>query len=216
MLAKGPDGAVNYQESFQRAENARQHLERRLGAGDIPPAKPEDYVFTPPAEMADFKLDDTAAAAFKAKAHKWGMTQAQYEGVMGEYMALVPSLMQGGARLSAAAATEELKKVWQEPAVFQRGLADAGKATSALPADLQSALQEFGTNPAVLRALAYFGAEMRDPVPPNGGVPPGGGGFDPYSPEVVAIVNNPRHPRQAEVAKARQQYFEAKAAAAKA
>ena len=105
--------------------------------------------------------------AFKAKALEHGITGKQFEFMMGAYLQAVPDLMEGAAKMTADEARAELQKTWATPADLEANLGNATRALRGLPPDVQESLREFGTMPAVLRALAHFGQQMREDRPPS-------------------------------------------------
>ena len=163
---KSGDGKLDTAASLAKALEHRDHLERRLGAGDLPPKSPAEYTFEPPAELKDFELTSDRFNEFKTEAHKAGMTQAQFQLAMKAYLAAVPDLMAGAAKLSANEARAELQKVWPVTADFEKNLDVATRAMRLLPADLQEATRAYGTDPVFLRVLQHFGAQTVEGTSP--------------------------------------------------
>lgn len=197
--------AVNWEQTARKAEQARQHLEKRLGAGDTPPASAAEYAFTMPKDMKDFELAPERVEKFKSEAHAKGITQQQFEWMMGAYMQSVPDLMAGSARMSAQEARAELGKVWTTGDAMSAGLDAGSRAMRALPADLQDAARELGTNPTFVRAMAYFGEQMREDRPPSGQTPAPAG-------DVRTLMGSPaymdpRHPDHQRVSEQVRQHF---------
>lgn len=196
--------------TMAKALEQRAHLEKRLGAGDLPPKTAAEYAFTPPEELKDFEFNSERMGAFKEQAHKLGFTGEQFEFAMSSFLAAVPDLMQGAAKLTASEARAELQKVWTTSQELDAGVTNAKRALSGLPKDLQEATREFGTNPAFLRAMAYFGGQMReDTQPPNAGASvPAGSREELMRSEAYT---NPKHPQHAtisaQVAKLYEQQF---------
>lgn len=181
--------------SFEKVEQARAHLEQRLGKGDVPPADPTGYTFTMPEALKGLELDESLLNGFKTESHKNGFTQEQYQFAMGKFLESVPVLMAGAAKLSGDQARAELQKVWSTPADMQNNLSAAAKAVQALPKELQDATVEFGTNPAFLRAMAHFGQQMREDAPPRGGnEQPPAGNVDIKALERHPAYLDPKHP----------------------
>ncbi len=179
LLARVPEkfhvkqgDALDTAASLAKALEHREHLEKRLGAGDLPPKTAAEYAFTPPPELKDFEFKTGRMEQFREGFHKLGGTQELYQFVMGQYIDAVPDLMEGAAKLSATEARAELQKVWPVTADYETGIGNAQRALRGLPADLQEATREFGTDPAFLRVLAYFGNQMREDRPPGAGGAP--------------------------------------------
>ena len=122
----GADGKLDLAASSQMLSDSYRNLERTRGAAA--PATASDYQFTPPDELKDMKFDDALSSAFRERAHKAGLSQEQYQFVMGEYVKLVPEMLNGAAAESAAHAREELSRVWQSPAVFEAQINNAARA----------------------------------------------------------------------------------------
>ena len=163
---KAGDGKLDTAASLAKALEHRDHLERRLGAGDLPPKSAAEYSFEPPAELKDFELTSDRFNEFKTEAYKAGFTQAQFQLAMKAYLGAVPDLMAGAAKLSANEARAELQKVWPVTADFEKNLDVATRAMRLLPADLQEATRAYGTDPVFLRVLQHFGAQTVEGTSP--------------------------------------------------
>jgi hypothetical protein len=202
---KGTDGKVDAEATLLKQAESYTSLEKLKG--NVAPAKPSDYTFTPPEEFKDLKLDDAMSANFRERAHAKGLSQEQYAFVMGEYISLVPEVLNSVVQASAAEARAELSKVWQSPAVFEAQINNASRAISNLPADIQQEVHaRFGRDPLFLRAAAAFGQEQREDRSPQN--PDGGTG----AATIEAIMKdpayrNPRDPRHAEVSARAQAFF---------
>lgn len=170
-VVKGADGAVDHAQTLAKLTDGYSAAVKRIGTGDLPPDTPDKYTFTKPEALKDVALDDTLTADFKERAHKAGLTNAQFEFVMGEYFEMVPSVLGAAAAVTAEEARAELQKVWTAPADFQANLAAGQRAVSALPENLQKQIVEggLGTNPVMAQVLAAFGREMREDRPPGAG-----------------------------------------------
>lgn len=200
VVVKAADGATDWEATARNAEKARQHLEKRLGAGDTPPASPAEYTYTVPEELGEFTLQPERLDAFKAEALANGVTGKQFEWMMSSYLKAVPDLMEGAATLSANEARAELAKVWTAPDAMSQGLDSATRAIRALPPELQAATREYGTNPVFLRAMAHFGQQLReDRAPAGGSTPPA---QDIATLEAGAAYRDPKHPDHARVSAA--------------
>ena len=207
VLAKGADGATDWEATARNAEKARQHLEQRLGAGDVPPKTAAEYAFQMPDEFKDFELKSERLEAFKNEALQHGITGKQFEFMMGQYLKAVPDLMEGAAKLTADQARAELSKTWAQPQQMEQGLSNATRALRALPADLQDATAELGTNPAFLRAMAHLGAQMREDTPPSNPNPAAPAGDVQTLMRSEAFMN-PKHPDHARVSAQVRSFYE--------
>jgi len=196
----GADGKLDLNASSQKLGDSYRNLERTKGA--TPPASANDYTFTPPDDMGDLKFDDALSAGFRERAHKAGISQDQYQFLMGEYATLVPQMLGAAAELSAAEARTELSKVWQSPAVFEAQLSHASHAISAAPQHLREDLHSrFGRDPAFLQFAAWMGAQMQEdraPANPDGG---NGGGQTVEQMMSDPAYRDPKHPNHAALSK---------------
>lgn len=170
---KGDGDKLDPAATLAKALEHRDHLEKRLGAGDLPPKTAAEYAFEMPEEFKDFKLKDERLTGFKERALAKGVSGETFKWMMGEYLQAVPDLMEGAAAMSATQARAELQKVWTQPAEMDRGIDNASRALRALPKPLFEATRDMGTNPAFLQAMAHFGAQLREDRPPadGGGAP---------------------------------------------
>jgi hypothetical protein len=194
VLAKREDGQPDWEATARNAEKARQHLEKKLGTGDIPPASAAEYTFAPPEELKDFALKDDRIEAFKSEALKHGLTKGQFDFVMTKFLESAGDLMEGAAKLTATQARTELQKYWPTTSEIESNLQNASRAIRGLPADLQQATVELGTNPAFLRAMAFYGAQTREDAPPSNSLPPNSGGASIESLMASEAYRNQRHP----------------------
>lgn len=199
------EGKLDVEASSKKLAESYTNLEKvRTQA----PAKPDEYQFTPPEQFKDLQLDPEGQKAFRERAHKAGLSQSQFEFVMGEYFELVPSVLNAAAKMSADEARSELQKVWQSPAELQANMGAAERAVSMMPADLQEQIrQKYGTDPVFWQFAAQFGKETREDRPPSAG----GGGAPPVT-DVEAVMRseayrNPKHPDHARVSQQVQEFF---------
>lgn len=204
---KGEGDALDPAATLAKALEHRDHLEKRLGAGDLPPKSAAEYAFEMPEEFKDFQLKDERLAGFKDEALAKGITGEQFKWMMSSYLKAVPDLMEGAAAMTAAEARAELQKVWTQPADMDQGIDSASRALRALPKDLVEATRELGTNPVFLRAMAHFGTQLReDRAPSDGG---GGGQAQQTVEQLVAseAYRNPKHADHARVSKTVREHY---------
>ena len=163
------DGKLDLSASAQKLANSYAHAEKRIGSGDLPPEAPDAYAYTPPEDFKDLPLDAELSAAFKERAHKAGLTQSQYEMVMGEYFRIVPAMMEGRAAVSAADARAKLQEVWKDPGDYQAQMGNAQRFVTSLPEGLRAQfIGNYGTDPIMAQVAAHFGREMREDRPAGG------------------------------------------------
>ena len=163
------EGKLDLQASAQKLANSYAHAEKRIGSGDLPPEAPDAYAYTPPEDFKDLPLDAELSTAFKERAHKAGLTQSQYEMVMGEYFRIVPAMMEGRAAVSAADARAKLQEVWKDPSDYQAQMGNAQRFVTSLPEGLRAQfIGNYGTDPILAQVAAHFGREMREDRPAGG------------------------------------------------
>lgn len=197
---KGADGTIDQAQTIAKLADGYAAAVKRIGTGDLPPADPAKYAFTPPEEFKDVQLDQELTAGFRDRAHKAGLTQGQFEFVMGEYFRLLPSVMDAGAKVSAETARTQLAQVWTTPQQMQTNLDNGQRVMAALPESLQRQVVEsgLGANAVFAQVLARMGAEMREDRPPSQST-----GTAP-STDVQQLMSqpayrDPRHPEHAKV-----------------
>lgn len=202
----GADGSLDLVASSQKLAEGYAHAQRRIGTGDLPPDDPSKYTFAMPEALKDVPLDPSLTDAFRAEAHKHGLTQQQYEFVMGKYFDLVPSLLDGAAKITADEARTQLQQVWKSPAEFEAQMSNAQRAISLAPADVREALAELGTNPTFARFAAWVGGQMREDAPPrsSGTLQSSGSASELMASEAY---RNPKHPEHARVSEQVRELF---------
>lgn len=177
-LVKNEAGEVDWQATARKIDDGRSHLERRFGAGDVPPADVSGYKVAAPEQYAELLKDwnpaeDQALQSFLTNAHQAGMTQKQIDLVIGEY-GRVMSQVQGQIapptpEQQAEEAAKALGEVWKDPAEFEKNVGEAFKAGQKLAAKLGVDFDEFnaalGNNPMFIRLAAKLNAEMAEDVP---------------------------------------------------
>ena len=203
----GADGKLDLTASSQKLAEGYAAAAKKIGTGDVAPESPDAYQFTPPEAYKDVPLDADLSRSFRERAHKAGLTQAQFEFVMGEYFEVVPSVLNGAAALSAEQARTELQKVWPAQADYDANMIAVQRAVNAAPPDLQAKLAEkFGTDPLFSQFAALFGKEMReDRSPPPPGSQQGGAGVEVLM--TSEAYTNPKHPDHTRVSQQVQQHF---------
>lgn len=203
---KGDGDKLDPAATLAKALEHRDHLEKRLGAGDLPPKSAAEYAFEMPEDLKDFALKEDRVTAFKEEALAKGITGEQFKWMMSSYLKAAPDLMEGAAAMTAAQARAELQKVWTQPAEMDQGIDNASRALRALPKDLAEATRELGTNPAFLRAMSHFGAQLREDRPPGDG---GGAQAQQTVEQMMAseAYRNPKHADHARVSQAVREHY---------
>lgn len=216
VLVKAQDGATDWEQTARKAEQARQHLEKRMGSGDAPPKDVAGYEFKMPEKMEGFELKSERIDGFKAEALKHGISPAQFSWMMDSYLAAVPDLMEGAAKMSANEARTALQGVWAKPEEFTAGLTAAQTATKSLPADLQDAAQAYGTDPTFIRIMAWVGQQMGEDRPPSGAAPAAQQGGDVNALMASAAYRDRNHPDHQKVSQQVAAFFSSRQGAATA
>ncbi|BCD83601.1 hypothetical protein PSm6_00080 [Pseudomonas solani] len=87
------DGSLDLEQSSRKLAESYKHLETRMGSGDAPPKSFDEYA--PKIEAEGFNWDefkaDEGSQSFLKGAHAKGLTNAQVEFVLGEYLKAAPS-----------------------------------------------------------------------------------------------------------------------------
>ena len=161
--------ALDVEASARKLAESYAGLEKRVGSGDVPPKSADEYAVTVPDALKEAWQEDDRFKAFKTDALGAGLTQKQFDFVVGKYFNVMPELVQGAAQLDANKAAEELRKTWATDSEFKANVGDALKAFEkfADPED-RARIDEIGNNPVVLRMLAKIGKELGEgPGIPN-------------------------------------------------
>lgn len=209
---KNDKGELDVTATFRKVEEHRANLEKRLGAGDnIRPKTPDDYKVPESETIKAIGLDDATTKTFKAEAHEWGLSQAQYEKVMEKYATLAPQLINAGKELDAESTITTLKGVWKDD--FETNITGAysvaaklAKAAGVSEAEMDAAL---GNNPVGIRMLAAIAGEMKEDkssVSANGGSDAGGGGIETLL--AHPAYHDPKHPEHTAISKKVRDYYE--------
>lgn len=198
---KNDKGEVDPIASAAKVAEAYGQLEKRLGEGNRPKA-PADYKLPAlPEALKDVNLEGELTDAFRARAHKAGLSQAQFEFVMGEYLEFAPKLVNGGQAVSADETIAALKSTWGKDYETNAGNAWRGLTQVAQAAGLtvQEVEAELGNNAAFNRIMAAVGAQMREDTSINtGGQGAGAASMaDAAALQASEAFRNPKHPEHA-------------------
>jgi hypothetical protein len=174
---KKEDGTLDVEASSLKLAAAYTKLEKRMGTGDAPPKTVADYKVEIPETMKDYDIEkDKAFTEFRDRAHKAGMTQAQFDLVMGEYFRVAPELVGGSKALDAETCVNELRTTWKSDAQYKQEVGNAYKAAMAYGGDdAEGIMKDYGNDPRIVRMMARAGAELgEDKSPSSGGSLPAG------------------------------------------
>lgn len=180
------DGTLDLEQSSRKLAESYSHLEKRFGSGDAPPKTAEEYAPKIEVEGFDwdeFKSDDNAKSFLKG-AHAKGMTNAQVEFAVGEYLKMAPGLIEGAAQLTAQDATEALRGHWKTDQDMSAGVKASYRAVQAFANEgegvgsLDKLMSKYGNDPDFVAFAANIGKELREDVPVAGNGQASGGDFD--------------------------------------
>lgn len=172
----GADGKLDINASSRKMAEAYSNLEKRVGTGDLPPKTVEEYAPKLAVEGFDweeFKKDESSQAFLKG-AHAKGLTNAQVEYVLGEYLKAAPQLLEGSAMLDQQQAGEALRSEWKTDAEFKSNLGASYRAAQAFGGDgdglgsFAKLQAKFGNDPDFIAFTARIGREMNEDTVPGG------------------------------------------------
>lgn len=140
-------------------------LEKRMRDVGLPPESVEGYKFELPKELKDagVELDPKLSTGFRSKALELGLTQKQYEGVMGAYMENLAAVADQTSQLSFERAQSDLLAYYKTEDALKQAVGRAFKTFEAF-ADEKDAemIDVIGNIPAVIRILDKVGKEMAE------------------------------------------------------
>ena len=160
------DGSLDLEASARKVEEHRSNLEKRLGAGDIPPKSPSEYKLNIDEKYKDlFKAEDLAKdpalTSFLEKAHAEGMTQKGVDLFLNEWFERSSSLLDAKATMDAEACTNALKEVWKTDTEFKANNQAAYRAAKEYGGDqFDAILNKYGNDPQIIQMLARIGKEL--------------------------------------------------------
>jgi hypothetical protein len=175
------DGTLDEPATARKLADAYRALETKLGSGEVAPGKPEDYALAVEegVDGIDFEAfkSDPLCQGFLKGAHAKGMTNAQVNYALNEYMKLAPQLMQADAALSATEAKAELGKLWADPSVLDKNIASVNRAVQGfggeaadMPGSRQRLVEKFGNDPDFIAFAARVAGEMGEDKLPIAGM----------------------------------------------
>jgi hypothetical protein len=212
---KKEDGSIDIEASALKLAEGYAAAQKRIGSGDIPPKTVADYKVTLPDTMKEYEIEkDKAFTDFRERAHKAGMTQAQFDLVMGEYFRVAPELVGGAKALDAESCVSELRTAWKSDAQFKAEVGNAYKAAVAYGGDdAEGIMKDYGNDPRIVRMMAKAGSELgEDKTPSNGGGLPAGQSVEALM--TSEAYTNPKHVDHARVSAQVSAEFDRRAKAA--
>jgi hypothetical protein len=212
---KNEDGTLNFEASSLKMADGYGNLVKRLGTDDAPPKSAEEYKVAPPEFLKDWKAEeDESFLDFRKDAHAAGLTQKQFDMVIGKYFDLAPKLVKGGALLDQDKCVADLKAQWKTDTEFKSQMGTAYRAAKAYGGDdADGIIDDYGNDPRVVRFMARVGKELKEDSPPS---PPGN---TPNGTPIAELMTSPayrdaKHADHARVSAQVAAYFAAQAAAA--
>lgn len=209
------DGAFDLEASSRKMGEAYSALEKRFGAGDVPPRTAAEYTVSVPDAFKEAidPATDVGMKGFLDGALEQGMTQKQVDFVMSKYFDMAPKLVEGGMQYDANTAAAELGKVWNNEADMKRGVRNAfvGASAAANKAgmDINAIMNgSLGNNPDFVRLMAALGPEFQED--------PGVGGMQMVTQEDINSLlssdayKNPQHADHAKTSAKVRAYYERK------
>lgn len=196
---KKEDGSFDVEAMLRKADEARSALEKRMGSGGIRPKDPAEYKMPDmPEALKEVKLD---TANFAKKAHDLGLSQEQYAGVMGEYLNLLPNLVQGQVQVQSQEVVAQLTELWGESAKanFSGAFTVANRVAEKMGIPFSEVEAAVGNNAMALRILASFADEVSEdktPAAANNALP---AGFNIEAAIVSEAYTNSAHPEHKKV-----------------
>lgn len=200
---KNDAGEFDAQAMLRKVDEHRSSLEKRLGSGDARPKTADEYKLPESDAFKALQLDDGLTKAFKDKAHGWGLSQSQYEAVLGEWATLAPGLVNSGKEITTETAVQQLQETWKGD--YDTNIKESFRVVSKVADMAGIPMQEveaaIGNNPVAIRLFQALGKEMKEDATPAGAGGLGGGGVtaEQYMAENWAAYSDPKNPQHAAV-----------------
>lgn len=175
---KKEDGSLDLEQSSRKLAESYKHLETRLGSGDIPPKTADEYAVKLEGvegfNWDEFKADEGTQSFLKG-AHAKGLTNAQVEYVIGEYMKAAPGLVEGGVQLSQQDCAATLKAAWGDEQAMTQNVRASYRAAETFasepgkPGNFAALQAKYGNDPDFIAFTANIGRELKEDSAINGG-----------------------------------------------
>lgn len=175
---KKEDGSLDLEQSSRKLAESYKHLETRLGSGDIPPKTADEYAVKLEGvegfNWDEFKADEGTQSFLKG-AHAKGLTNAQVEYVIGEYMKAAPGLVEGGVQLSQQECAATLKAAWGDEQAMTQNVRASYRAAETFasepgkPGNFAALQAKYGNDADFIAFTANIGRELKEDKAINGG-----------------------------------------------
>lgn len=162
------DGSVDYKATVAKMNESYSYLEKKVGTGEVAPKSADDYKI----EREDFDFDtfkaDESNKAFLTEAHKQGITNKQLDFLIQEYDKRAVNLVSTSSQFDTDETVQTLQAEWGSN--YETNIFSAIKAArSAGLTEAQINDPVIGNNPAIIKALSYFGSQLNEDKPISGG-----------------------------------------------
>lgn len=162
------DGSVDYKATVAKMNESYSYLEKKVGTGDVAPKTVDEYKI----EREDFDLEefkaDPSNKEFLESAHQHGITSKQLDFLLSEYDKRAVDLVSTSSQFDTDQTVQSLQAEWGSN--YETNIFSAIKAArSAGLTDDQINDPVIGNNPAIIKALSYFGSQMTEDKPINSG-----------------------------------------------
>src|SRR5690606_34435307 len=153
------DGSVDYKATVAKMNESYSYLEKKVGTGDVAPKTVDEYKI----EREDFDLEefkaDSSNKEFLSEAQKHGITNKQLDFLISEYDKRADDLVSTSNKFATDQTVQTLQAEWGSN--YETNIFSAIKAAkSAGLTDDQINDPVIGNNPAIIKALSYFGSQM--------------------------------------------------------
>lgn len=164
------DGTVDYKSTLSKMNESYSYLEKKVGTGEVAPKSDEDYAVEREGfDFNEFKADESNKAFLKS-AHAHGITNKQLDFLLSEYDKRAVDLVSNTSQMSTDDAISSLQAEWGS--TYQDNMFSAQRACQAAGiTQEQMSDPSIGNNVAVIKALAYFGSQIKEDKASNIGVP---------------------------------------------
>ena len=193
--------------SVTKMAESYQQLQARMREGGAPPKAAEEYQITVPDALKETFKEDERTAAFRKDAHELGLTQKQFDGMMGKFFGLVPELAGSIIQDRAEVVIGNLEKAWGDK--YDAELAGAMKAFDAYAeGEDKGKFDNIMQDPSIAyRVLAKVSRELGEapPMPRDTG---GTGGEDVQTLMRSEAYWNTKHPDHAKVSERVRMHYE--------